>query len=132
MKVRTAGTVALAALLTASTVNHVRNPAFYYSVVPRSLCTDRNGRFGVLTRSEWVALTAVPEGILAVGLLVPQTRRAAATATAAMFTLFTAGHVAAVRHAFGVRGSAAARTIHAVRLPLQLPLILWAWSLRRA
>ena len=37
---------AMAALLSASAVNHFRNPGFYAGVVPCSLCRDRGGRFG--------------------------------------------------------------------------------------
>ncbi|HEY8294739.1 MAG TPA: hypothetical protein VIG41_05325 [Micrococcaceae bacterium] len=131
MKLRTMSAVALAALLAASTVKHLRDPKFYYPVIPRSLSTDKNGAFALMSRSEWVAASAVPEAAAAVGLLLPATRKAAATATAAMFTVFTVGHLAALKNAYGPRGSAEARRIHTIRLPLQVPLILWAWSLRR-
>ncbi len=121
----------LAALLAVSAVNHRLQPKFYYSVVPRSLCTDKDGRFGVMTRERWVAVTAVPEVAAAVGLLIPATRPTAAVATAVMFTGFTAAHFSGLHRAFGPRGSRRDRLIHAVRLPLQAPLIAWAWSLRR-
>lgn len=132
MNLRTVSAVALAALLGASAVNHVRNPKFYYPVVPPVLCTDKDGDLGVMTRNQWVLASAVPEVLAVAGLLVPKTRKATATATALMFTGFTAGHVSALRHAFGPAGTPEARRIHAVRLPLQIPLVLWAWSIRRA
>ena len=131
MKANTISAWALAALLGTSAVNHVRNPKFFYPVVPPSLCTDKGGKFGVLTRRQWVLASALPEALAAAGLLIPGTRRAAATATTVMFAGFTAGHVSALRRAFGPDGTASARRIHALRLPLQLPLLAWAWSVRR-
>ncbi|MHA7269460.1 DoxX family protein [Arthrobacter sp. HLT1-20] len=136
MKASNVSTWALAALLGASAVNHVSNPPFYYPVVPPVLCTDsrtgKAGELGVMTRRQWVLASAVPEALAAVGLLLPATRKASATATALMFAGFTAGHVSALRRAYGPDGSSEARRIHSVRLPLQLPLIAWAWSVRRA
>lgn len=122
---------ALAALLGASAVNHVRNPTFYYPVVPPSLCSDKGGRFGLMTRKQWVLVSAAPEALAALGLVIPGTRKAAAVATTVMFAGFTAGHVTALRRAFGPDGTSTERRIHAVRLPLQLPLVAWAWGARR-
>ncbi|MFZ3415453.1 hypothetical protein [Arthrobacter sp. 3Tela_A] len=123
---------AMAALLSASAVNHFRNPGFYAGVVPRSLCRDKGGRFGVLTRSQWISASGVIEAAAAGALLVPATRRAAATGTTLMYAAFIAGHLSALERAFGERGSDREKVIHTLRLPLQLPLIRWAWSLRRA
>ncbi|MEB7503120.1 hypothetical protein [Arthrobacter koreensis] len=123
---------AMAALLSVSAVNHFRNPGFYAGVVPRSLCRDKGGRFGVLTRSQWISASGVIEAAAAGALLIPATRRAAATGTALMYAAFIAGHVSALERAFGERGSDRERVIHSLRLPLQLPLIRWAWSLRKA
>ncbi|MBG0739926.1 hypothetical protein IV500_11070 [Paeniglutamicibacter antarcticus] len=109
---------------------HLGNPKFFYGVVPPALCTDAGGRLGVLSRAQWVMLSAVPEAMAAVGLLIPATRKPAATATALMFGAFTVGHLSALRRAFGPRGTPKARLIHSLRLPLQVPLILWAWRLR--
>ncbi|ALE93554.1 hypothetical protein AOC05_16535 [Arthrobacter alpinus] len=132
MNPKTVSVIGLAVLMGASAVNHVRNPRFYYAVVPPSLCTDKGGGFGVMTRRQWVLASAVPEVLGAVGLLVPATRKAAATATALMFAGFTAGHVSALRRAFGPNGTPQARRVHVLRLPLQLPLVAWAWSARKA
>ncbi|GAA4662098.1 DoxX family protein [Arthrobacter cryoconiti] len=131
MRLRTVSTWALAALLGTSAVNHLRKPAFYYPVVPPVLCTDKGGKLGVMTRHRWVLASAVPEALGAVCLLVPSKRKTAATATALMFTAFTAGHVSALRRAFGPNGSPQAQRIHMLRLPLQVPLIAWALSARR-
>ena len=124
--------LSLAALLAASALNHVRNPGFYYAVVPPQLCSDKGRGKGILTRKQWVLASAVPEALAAVGLLLPATRRAAATSTAVMFVGFTAGHCSALQHAFGPQGSSAAKRIHLARLPLQIPLVVWAWRARTA
>jgi uncharacterized membrane protein len=85
-----------------------------------------------MTREEWIALSGLVEAGAAVGLLIPATRRTTATGVAALFGLFVAGHVDALRRACGHEGSPGQRVVHAARLPLQVPLILWAWSLRNA
>lgn len=121
----------LAALLSASAANHLLNPKFYYPVVPPSLCTDKGGKFGLVTRRQWVLSSAAPEALAAAGLLLPRTRRAAATATALMFVGFTAGHLSALRRAWGPEGNPSSRRIHTLRLPLQIPLVAWAWSVRK-
>ena len=131
MKHTSLSTWALAALLGTSAVNHVKNPGFYYPVVPPSLCSDNGNAHGVLSRHQWVTASAAPEALAAVGLLIPGTRKAAATATALMFAGFTAGHVSALRRALGPDGTPQSRRIHSLRLPLQVPLVVWAWRARR-
>ena len=71
----------MASLLTISAVNHFRNPKFYNAVVPRSISTDTGGALGVMTRRQWTHLSGGLEFAAAAGLLLPATRRAAATAT---------------------------------------------------
>lgn len=119
--------LALAALLAASAVNHFTTPHFYYAVVPPSISTKDRLR----TRKNWIHASGVIEFAGAAGLLLPRTRNAAATCTAVLFAGFTAGHISALRRAFGPKGSQKARAVHSLRLPLQLPLIAWAWSVRR-
>ena len=137
---------AMAALLLASANKHFRDPLFYRDVVPGYLCRE-DPAFGpgptpgpapqgarplaVLSREEWIAVTGLLELAAAVGILLPPTRKVAATALAGMFTAFLAGHADALRRAYGPDGSPRQRKIHTVRLPLQAPLILWAWSLRK-
>lgn len=136
MKIRTASTITLAALLGTSAVIHLRKPEGYYSVVPPYLCSDAEAAKGrpwaIFTRRQWVIFSAIPEFAGAAGLLIPATRKAAATATAAMFVGFTLGHVSALQRAFGPKGSLQSKRIHSIRLPLQIPLVIWAWSARRA
>lgn len=126
----------MSSLLLASAMKHFRDPAFFHHVVPDFLCRDdsghrSNGPFAVMTRDEWVALSGLVEAGAAVGLLIPATRKVAASGVTAMFTVFLAGHADALRRAYGPAGTPAQRKVRSVRLPLQVPLILWAWSLRR-
>ncbi|CCQ47764.1 putative uncharacterized protein [Pseudarthrobacter siccitolerans] len=130
----------MSALLLASAMKHFRDPRFYRHVVPDYLCLegrdsgsepDRRRPFAVMTREEWIAVSGLLELAAAAGILVPPARRATATALTAMFAVFVAGHVDAIRRAYGPEGTPAQRKVHTLRLPLQAPLILWAWSLRK-
>jgi uncharacterized membrane protein len=133
---QTLSAAALGALLLTSAMKHFRDPAFFHQVVPDFLCRDDsglhpNGACAVMTRDEWVAFSGLLEAGAAVGLLIPATRPAAAWGVTAMFTAFLAGHADALRRAYGPAGTAVQRKVHTARLPLQLPLIVWAWSLRK-
>ena len=133
---QTLSAVAMSALLLASAGKHFEDPGFFGPVVPDFLCRDDSGEqsnspAAVLSREEWVALSGLLEAAAAVGLLIPVTRRAAAGCVTAMFTLFLAGHIDALRKAFGPDGTPRQRRIHSLRLPLQAPLIAWAWSLTK-
>lgn len=132
---QTLSAAALSALLLASAAKHFDDPGFFAPVVPDFLCRDDTGGrpnspLAVLSRDEWVALSGLLEAGAAVGLLIPATRRAAAGCVAAMFTAFLAGHLDALRKAYGPDGTPGQRRAHTLRLPLQAPLIAWAWSLR--
>ncbi|WP_442858422.1 DoxX family protein [Arthrobacter sp. 8AJ] len=102
------------------------------SLPPRSTGTAAAAQhpWAVLSRDEWIAVSGLLELAAAVGILLPPTRKLTATAITAMFTAFLGGHVDALVRAYGPQGTPRRRKIHAVRLPLQAPLILWAWSLR--
>jgi uncharacterized membrane protein len=130
---------AMSALLLASATKHFRDPGFYRQVVPDYLCLEegdggtqpgRRRPLAVMTREEWIALSGLIELAAAGGILVPLARKATATALAAMFTGFLAGHMDALRRAYGPEGTPVQRKVHMLRLPLQAPLIAWAWSLR--
>jgi uncharacterized membrane protein len=134
----------MSALLLVSARKHFRQPKFFAPVVPDYLCREdyavghaeagqdktkptapHNGALAVMSREEWIAVSGLLEAVAAVGLLIPATRRAAARGTTLMF-------VDALRRAYSPTGSVSARRIHTLRLPLQIPLILWAWSLAGA
>ena len=132
---QTLSAAAMSALLLASAAKHFDDPGFFAPVVPDFLCRDdtggrHNSPLAVLSRDEWVALSGLLEAGAAVGLLIPATRPAAAGCVAAMFTAFLAGHLDALRKAYGPDGTPGQRRVHTLRLPLQAPLIAWAWSLR--
>ncbi|MCB5272781.1 hypothetical protein BJG92_00284 [Arthrobacter sp. SO5] len=132
--IQTVSASALSTLLLASAAKHFREPGFFDDVVPDFLCRDDsgtrcNGALAVMSREEWVAFSGLLEAGAAVGLLVPATRRAAAGCVTAMFVLFLAGHVDALRRAYGPDATARQRRAHTLRLPLPAPLIAWAWSL---
>ncbi|WP_306874621.1 DoxX family protein [Arthrobacter bambusae] len=150
---QTISAAAMSALLLVSARKHFQEPKFYAPVVPDYLCrkdhavgsatledgqdrggaiAPRNGALAVMSREEWIAVSGLLEAAAAVGLLIPVTRKAAAHGTTLMFTAFLAGHVDALRRAYSPGGTASARRIHTLRLPLQVPLILWAWSLAGA
>jgi uncharacterized membrane protein len=84
-----------------------------------------------MSREEWIASSGLLEAAAAVGLLIPATRKVAADATTAMLVAFLAGHIDALRRAYGPRGTQKQRRVHTLRLPLQVPLIVWSWSLRK-
>ena len=157
--VQSLSATAMSALLLASAMKHFRDPAFYRQVVPDYLCRDdsatgaaasvaaartsstsddgtRQGAaparpLALLSKEEWIAVSGLLELAAAVGILIPGTRRVTATGTAVMFTAFLAGHFDALLRAYGPQGTRARQKVHTVRLPLQAPLIAWAWSLRR-
>lgn len=133
---QTLSAAALGGLLLASAAKHFRDPGFFAPVVPDYLCRDDsgsrpNGPLAVLSREEWIAASGLLEAGAAVGLLIPQTRRAAAGGVTVLFTAFLAGHLHALRTAYGPAGTPGQRRVHSLRLPLQAPLIAWAWSLSR-
>ncbi|MFP3579673.1 hypothetical protein [Arthrobacter sp. fls2-241-R2A-200] len=143
---KNASAVGLSALLLASAMKHFRTPGFYRAVVPDYLCridapenpgtvghSGRavNGPLAIMSREEWIAVSGLLEAGLGAGLLIPATRKMAANASTAMFVAFLAGHIDALRRAYGPDGTHSDRRIHTIRLPLQIPLILWAWSLRK-
>ncbi|MCW1250616.1 hypothetical protein ODZ83_10595 [Acaricomes phytoseiuli] len=128
---------ALAGLLTVSAVQHRRNPRFYYPVIPRELTPGDQPWSTVLpSRREWVELSGTVEFALAAGLVIPGTRTFAARATSVMFAGFTVAHVSHLRDV--LRRQPGARPLRPnekafamLRLPLQVPLVIWAWRAGR-
>jgi uncharacterized membrane protein len=105
----------LATLLAGSGVLHFLNPRPYDSIVPRSL----PGR-----RRTWTYLSGAAELAVAAALVAPRTRKLGGLAAAGLFVgVFPANVKMAVdwRNA-----SPAKRAIAYGRLPLQVPLVLWA------
>ncbi|MFE9843938.1 DoxX family protein [Streptomyces goshikiensis] len=110
----------LAGLLAGAAVAHAVAPKKFDATVPRSLPG---------TPRQWTYASGVAELALAAGVAHPRTRRVAALATAAFFVgVFPANVKMAVD---ARRRSPAVRAVAVGRLPLQVPLVLWARGVSR-
>ncbi|ARE78103.1 hypothetical protein ACFVZ8_10555 [Streptomyces sp. NPDC059558] len=117
---RVSSPVLLAGLLAGAAVAHAAAPGRFDATVPRSLPGSPRG---------WTYASGVAELALAAGVAHPRTRRVAALATAAFFVgVFPANVKMAVdaRHR-----SPAVRAVALARLPLQVPLVIWAHRVSR-
>lgn len=75
----------------------------------------------------WTYASGLLEWACAAGVAHPRTRRTAATATAVLFVAVFPANIDQAIHAHG-----AGRWVAYARLPLQVPLVLWALQVRRA
>lgn len=110
----------LTGLLAGMAVAHAVVPKQFDAIVPRSLPGSPR---------QWTYASGVAELALAAGVAHPRTRRVAALATAAFFVgVFPANlkMAADARHL-----SPALRAVAVARLPLQVPLVLWARKVSR-
>jgi uncharacterized membrane protein len=110
----------LAALLGGMGVLHFVAPKPFDAIVPRSLPGSPR---------TWTYLSGVAELAVAAAVAHPRTRRAGGLAAAALFIAVFPANVkmaADWRH-----GSPVQRAIAFGRLPLQAPLIAWAWRVAR-
>jgi uncharacterized membrane protein len=115
----TARARALLLLLGGSGVLHLVSPRTYDWLVPPELGAAR----------PWVTGSGVAELGAAALLAAPATRRAGGWAAAALLAAFVPAHL----HTFRVvRGRPVPTAVAAVRLPLQVPLLLAALSVARA
>ncbi|MFG2254040.1 DoxX family protein [Streptomyces mirabilis] len=107
----------LAGLLATAGVGHFVSPRQFDATIPRALPGAPR---------TWTYASGVAELALAAGVAVPRTRRVAALATAAFFVgVFPAN----VQMAVDWRRRPAPQKAGAIaRLPLQVPLVLWARS----
>lgn len=110
----------LAGLLATAGVAHFASPRQFDALVPRALPG---------TPRTWTYASGAVELALAAGMAVPRTREAAALGAAAFFVgVFPAN----VKMAVDWRNRPAPLKAAAVgRLPLQLPLVLWARSVAK-
>ena len=118
-QVRRASPYLLAGLLTVTGTLHFVAPKVFASIVPRQL----PARYALVYASGAAELTC------AAGLAVPRTRRVAGWATALLFVSVFPANVQMALDA-GDR-SAAYRAATYARLPIQVPLVLWAISVAR-
>ncbi|MBQ0847577.1 DoxX family protein [Streptomyces sp. BH-SS-21] len=110
----------LAGLLASAAVAHFAAPRQFDATIPRVLPGSPR---------TWTYASGVVELALAAGVAVPRTRRVAALATTAFFVgVFPANVQMAVdwRHRPAPQKAAAL-----ARLPLQVPLVLWARGVAR-
>lgn len=106
----------LAVLLAAAGLTHFTAPRVYDAIVPRSL----PGR-----PRTWTYLSGAAEIAVAAAVAHPRTRRAGGLAAAA---LFVAVYPANVKMAWDWRRRPLAYRAAAYgRLPMQVPLVWWAW-----
>ena len=110
----------LAGLLTVTGTTHFVAPRPYARIVPR----------GIGSRYGWVYVSGAAELACAAGLLPTRTRRAAALSTAALFVVVYPANVQMALDSRRVP-SAAYRVGSWLRLPVQLPLVLWARRVAR-
>ncbi len=117
-RLRQASPQLLAALLTVTGLVHFVFPKPYDGIIPTFV--PGPPRF-------WTYASGLLEWACAAGLFAPVTRRRAATATAALFVAVFPANIDQAVHAHG-----AGRWFALARLPLQIPLVLWALQVRRA
>ncbi|GJF31571.1 membrane protein [Kitasatospora sp. NE20-6] len=110
----------LGGLLVAAGAAHFATPRTFDAIVPRSLPGSRRS---------WTYASGVAELAVGAAVLAPRTRAVGALAAAG---LFTAVFPANVKMAYDWRNRPEPwRTVAVARLPLQVPLVLWALRVRR-
>ncbi len=114
-----AAAAALAGLLTVTGTVHLIRPQVFYAALPPWLPGSRRA---------WAVGSGVAELACAAAVAVPRTRRWGGYATAALFVAVFPGNLEMVRTARTPK----ARALTLARLPLQFPLVGWAWRVARA
>jgi uncharacterized membrane protein len=111
----------LAVLLAGAGATHFAVPGIYDAMIPDALPGAKR---------TWTVGSGVVELGVAAAVLAPATRRYGALAAAALFVGVLPGNV---KMALDARrsDSAAYRAGTILRLPVQLPLIAWAWKVSR-
>ncbi len=111
---------ALSGLLALTGTLHFATPEPFETIVPPPLGDP----------TPWVYASGVAELACAAAIAIPTTRRAGALATAALFVaVFPANLYMA--YDWSDREWWPDRAVAYARLPLQLPLIAWAWGVSR-
>ncbi|WP_454049794.1 DoxX family protein [Cellulomonas sp. Marseille-Q8402] len=121
------GAAVVATAFAVSGVVHLVRPQVFEPIVPRALPHPR----------DLVLVSGVAELACAAGLVLPGTRRAAGAASAALLVAVFPANVQMAVDA--VRGATADRSgprlaraaVTLARLPLQWPLVRWAWAAGR-
>ena len=108
---------ALGILLLVTGTDHFLSPSGFEAIVPRALGSP----------AFWVSASGVAELLVAIGLIVRRTRRLAALAAVVLFVVvFPANLKMALDSGHGQSGWTHEPWVAWLRLPLQVPLIVWA------
>ncbi|PFG42724.1 putative membrane protein [Isoptericola jiangsuensis] len=114
---------ALAALLATSGTLHLVRPRVFEGLIPAALGSPR----------AWVYGSGVAELACAAAVAAPTTRRVGGLATAALLVGVFPGNVKmALDSRPGARHWSRRRSVAWGRLPLQVPLVAWAWQVSRS
>ena len=116
-RLRAASPYLLAATLTTTGLLHLLAPRTFDGLIPSWLPGEAR---------LWTYGSGVLELLCAGGMFVPRSRRVAATATAGLFVAVFPGNLEMAVHPGGLP-----RWLALARLPLQIPLVLWALQVRR-
>ncbi len=111
---------ALSGLLTVTGTLHFVVPEPFESIVPPFLGDP----------TPWVYASGVVELTCAAAVAIPRTRRIGALATTALFVAVFPANIY-MAYDWSDREWWPDRTIAYLRLPLQIPLIVWAWRVSR-
>jgi uncharacterized membrane protein len=109
----------LAGFLAAAGTTHFTSPRFYDRMVPDPLPGPPRA---------WTLGSGAAELGVALAVAHPRTRRRGALAAAALFVAVFPANVKMARESTGLRDQA----LTYGRLPLQAPLVRWAWRVSRA
>ena len=112
-RLRTVSPYMLAAVIGGAGVTHFVSPAFYDALIPPFLPAPR----------AWIYGSGVVELACAAAVAVPATRRKGGLASAVLLVAVFPGNVY-----MAIEPGAVPRWIALARLPLQVPLVLWALS----
>ncbi|MFD9735133.1 hypothetical protein [Umezawaea sp. NPDC059074] len=118
---RSRSALALAAFLGAAGVTHFAKPRPYDAIVPRALPGEPR---------TWTYASGVAELAVAAAVAAPKTRKLGGLLAAGLFAVVFPANV---KMALDYRDKAPkAKAIAWGRLPLQVPLIIWALRVRRS
>jgi uncharacterized membrane protein len=118
-RLKTASPYLLAAVLAGAGVTHFVKPSFYDPIVPHALPGPARA---------WTYISGVAELGVAATVAHPATRKRGALAA---LLLFLAVYPANIQMAVDAK-STSEKAIAYGRLPLQIPLFVWAWTVSRA
>ncbi len=107
----------LAAVLTATGVMHFVSPGSYDGLIPPILPSPR----------AWIYGSGIAEIACAAAVAIPATRRGGGLAAAALFVAVFPGNLY-----LAIEPGEVPRWAALARLPLQIPLVLWALQVARA